>query len=395
MAGLERHAAAGTMKVAVLAPSFPPAFRGGGPARTLDALTRAAPEGSEGHVFAPDKDAGDAQRLAVNSNEWSAVNGVPTYFASVDKVGELARMYAEIRRIRPEVVYLNSVFNLRFSILPRVLVAARYLRPRAILIAPRGEFDAGALRIKSAKKRLFLAVYRALGLNRHVVWHASSSAEAEAIRRVWGDRVDVLIRENETLLPDLPEAPTAHEGPLRAVFLSRLSQKKGLLTALEALGQVDQSVDLDVYGPEEDSAYVSACNRAADALPSGVRVRFRGAVQPEAARTTLARYDVMVFPTAGENFGHVIAEALSGSCAVMTSDTTPWSDALRGGGGVVVTPNTSRAWAERIAEVARMTPDERLSLRLGAGSAYQRWRSQPAPPHVFELLRNLLAERVG
>lgn len=383
------------MRVAVLAPSFPPAFRGGGPARTLDALTRALPKAVEGYVFAPDRDAGSVERLAVDSNRWSAWDRVPTYFASVDRPGDLARMYRELRRLRANVVYVNSLFNLKFSILPRILVALRYWRPAALLIAPRGELDAGALRIRSVKKRVFLVAYRALGLNRHVVWHASSDNEADAIRRVWGDRASVLVRENETLLPDSAETPSAHEGPLRAVFLSRLSPKKGLLTALEALSQVDHPVDLDIYGPEEDATYVSACRRAATIVPPFVHIRFHGPLEPRDVRTMLAAHDVMVFPTAGENFGHVIAEALSASCAVMTSDTTPWSSVLRGGGGVVVEPNTPESWAEQIAVFASMTPDERLSLRLGAGRAYQRWRTQPTPPHVFEMLGDLLIAKAG
>jgi glycosyltransferase involved in cell wall biosynthesis len=32
------------------------------------------------------------------------------------------------------------------------------------------------------------------------------------------------------------------------------------------------------------------------------------------------------FPTKGENYGHVIAEALEAGCPVLISDQTPWSD---------------------------------------------------------------------
>jgi len=49
-------------------------------------------------------------------------------------------------------------------------------------------------------------------------------------------------------------------------------------------------------------------------------------VRPEDVAPTLSRYDVFVFPTLGENFGHVIFEALMASCPVLPSDQTAWRD---------------------------------------------------------------------
>ena len=39
---------------------------------------------------------------------------------------------------------------------------------------------------------------------------------------------------------------------------------------------------------------------------------------------TLAAYHLFLLPTRGENFGHVILEALSAGCPVLISDQTPW-----------------------------------------------------------------------
>jgi hypothetical protein len=38
----------------------------------------------------------------------------------------------------------------------------------------------------------------------------------------------------------------------------------------------------------------------------------------------LAEYDLFLFPTLGENYGHVISEALASGCPVVISDQTPW-----------------------------------------------------------------------
>ena len=45
--------------------------------------------------------------------------------------------------------------------------------------------------------------------------------------------------------------------------------------------------------------------------------------------------DIFLFPTRGENFGHVVAEALSVGCPVLTTPTTIWTDLLTSGGGSV------------------------------------------------------------
>lgn len=373
-------------RVFVFAPSFPPSFRGGGPARTLEALVNQAPTEFDVRVVTPDQDLGSPERMAVTSNSWSAFAETPTYYASVDKLSCLWRMYREVRRLDPDVIYLNSMFHLKFSIIPRILAAVRYIKPRAILVAPRGEFDPGALAIRSTKKRAFLRVFRFFRLQRNITWHASAPLERDAIRSVWGSSANVLVRENETSLPNAPLEASKHVGPLKAVFISRISEKKGVLTAIEALHGVDSPVEFDIYGPEEDLAYVDKCREVARNLPAHCNVRFCGEVAHEDVRATFNRYDAMFFPTAGENFGHVIAESLSASCPVILNDTTPWTELLREGGGKVVATGSVEEWAKAIDAVASMNPDERLAFRRAASDAYARWRGKEATPHVFNML---------
>ena len=40
----------------------------------------------------------------------------------------------------------------------------------------------------------------------------------------------------------------------------------------------------------------------------------------------LKKHHIFLFPTLGENYGHVIQEALSAGCPVILSDQTPWQD---------------------------------------------------------------------
>lgn len=86
----------------------------------------------------------------------------------------------------------------------------------------------------------------------------------------------------------------------------------------------------------------------------------------------------MLFPTEGENFGHVTAEALSVGCPVVCADTTPWTPMLNRGGRIVVEPDDSESWSRAIEAYARLGPLEIQKNRDVATSAFSVWRSEAA-----------------
>ena len=85
-------------------------------------------------------------------------------------------------------------------------------------------------------------------------------------------------------------------------------------------------MDFHVYGPAEDQAYWAECQSAAAALPRHVSFSYKGTLQAQQVAQKFAEYDLFLFPTLGENFGHVIAEALSAGLPVLLSNNTPWRD---------------------------------------------------------------------
>jgi glycosyltransferase involved in cell wall biosynthesis len=383
------------LEVGVLVPLFPPAKNGGGPIRTLEALVSAAPPDFRVHVLTGDHDLGATVPLDVPRNTWVSVGESSVYYASSRSLRRRLDGFRALRGCRPAVLYVNGFFNPQFSILSQLLWRFGYWGRAIRLVAPRGEFGAGAFDRRTRKKRAYIALYRLLRLHKNVYWHASTEAEATDIRRVWGQDAAIVVRQNDTLLParaSAPEvaAPPRENGALRAVSLGRIAEHKGLHHALQALRDVVAPVELDVYGPEEDAAYAARCRAIVASLPSSVRVRFRGPVEPKDTRSTLSQYDVLVMPTAGENFGHVIAEALSVSVPVLCSPHTPWTDVLESGGGAAV-PLMLDDWARAIGNFADLSPNERHAARLRAGAAYDDWSSRPAAPHVFEILRDRIS----
>lgn len=245
------------------------------------------------------------------------------------------------------LLYLNSFFSpltLRFLLLRRL-----GLLRRQTVLAPRGEFSPAAYASKGLKKRLYRWGVQRLGLLRGVRWQVSSEMERDELQRVLGALPDVMVA------PDVfatTQAPPAEERDRnRLVFFSRLTPKKNLSYALELLGTVPFPVALDIYGPAEDPAYWERCQALMRSLPPHVEVTYRGALAHEEVRPTLARYGALLFPTLGENYGHVIPEALAAGTPVILSDQTPWQDLEEAGVGWVLPldrPDLFRAAVEQI-----------------------------------------------
>ena len=53
-------------------------------------------------------------------------------------------------------------------------------------------------------------------------------------------------------------------------------------------------------------------------------VRYHGEIDHENVHQALAAHDLFFLPTRGENYGHVIFEALAAGLPVLISDQTPW-----------------------------------------------------------------------
>ena len=49
-------------------------------------------------------------------------------------------------------------------------------------------------------------------------------------------------------------------------------------------------------------------------------------LKPNEVVGTFSKYDLFLFPSGGENYGHVIAESLSSGTPVLISKNTPWLD---------------------------------------------------------------------
>ncbi|WP_428966706.1 glycosyltransferase [Micromonospora fluostatini] len=379
-----------TFRALVTAGYFTPGWRAGGPIRSIAEMLASTADDIDVTLVTRDHDLGATTPYPGLSGRWVRHGRADVFYLDARRPGHWRPLWRRLRADRYDLLYVNSVWS-TYSILPIVAVRLGLLRADRILVAPRGEFGAGALGLKSTKKRLFLAGWRRLLAGPRVLWHATTPAEAADIRRVLPRaRIGVVAVGGRGPEPTpAPEGPPP-AGPARLVFIGRISPMKNLDLVLSALAHVPGPVRLDIYGPEEDQAYWRRCRALVAALPASTSVTHRGVLLPDEVCATFARYDAFVLPTRGENFGHVIAESLSAHCPVICSDRTPWTEVLRDGGGWVVGELTPAALATEIARVAAASPARRRADRLAAGAAYRRWRDRQEQESVLDLARRVI-----
>jgi glycosyltransferase involved in cell wall biosynthesis len=285
------------------------------------------------------------------------------------------------------LLYLNSLWEPTFTLIPVLAARLGFLRVGTILVAPRGELSPGALAVKARKKRLFLRAWKPLLKRMGVKWHASTDLEALDIFTTFPGAQITVNGDQVTLPVEALPAGSEHDGPIRFVSISRISHMKNLLLAVEALQRLSSPAEFDIYGPVEDPHYWSRCKSVIDDLPRCVRVSYRGELAHGDVRNSFSRYDAFLLPTLGENFGHVIAESLSASCPVVCSDRTPWTDVLRAGGGVVLSDLTPEAWASTLQELSLMSPGERVAAKKSAGETYLDWNTSRLRFNILDEVR--------
>jgi glycosyltransferase involved in cell wall biosynthesis len=340
--------------ILVLVSHYLPGYKAGGPIRSISNIVEALGDEFDFRILTSDRDIGEKHPFPeIETGHWQPIGNARVLYISTSWRG-IWPLIKAIMDTPSDLLYLNSFFGRRFSILPMFLRWLRIFRPKSVLLAPRGEFSTGALKIKNGRKTAYIKLARTLGFYSNVLWHASSQFEEQDIHNAFcpGESIAIALpiatqsgavaRKLRIMTAlDMPAAGTRQSlqklakqaGSIRLLFLSRISRKKNLDGAVCMLAGLIGRVQLDIYGPIQDQAYWKACLQLIERLPNNVIVNYRGEAKHDAVDQLLSEHDALLFPTHGENYGHVIREAFSAGCPVVVSDQTPWRDLQRIGVG--------------------------------------------------------------
>jgi len=357
------------MKILHVVPSYLPAWRYGGPIRSVHGLARA--QAAAGHaVEVVTTDADGPGRLDVPTDRPVDRDGVAVHYC---RLGVPARLYRSpamaraLARRLPEVdvAHLHSVF------LWPTLAAARAADRAGVpyVVAPRGMLVGELIRRRGRlRKRAWIALFERRTLARAAAIHVTSAAEGEELARLGLDLAPVVRVENGVALDgdDEPAAPGDAErvaGALLArpylLCLGRVAAKKRLERAIAAIAPFP-GLRLVIAGNDDERRAAGLLETARE-LGVAERVTFLGEVRGEPKRELLEGALALLLPSASENFGNVVLESLAAGRPALVSREVGAAEVVERAGAGRVLADDPAAWREALAELlaSPATADER------------------------------------
>lgn len=285
----------------------------GGPARSVQGLVAGLEGAGVEAWLMPLKERGKPWVSGISHFRCPGLEGVWGVRRAVEKA---------IDEIRPDLVHVHSIWQLS---LHQAVVAAR-CKDVPYIIAPRGSIEVWSLRQKWLKKKLGLWLYQGRDLKRAVAIHVTAESEAEQARKLGlGQRL--ILSPNGVNVPDsLPDWRQHEDGFRRAVFVSRIHYKKGLLNLVDAWARVrPQGWKMEIVGTDEVGYQRTVEERVAKHGLQDAFI-FTGPLDDSQKWEAYRRADFFFLPTHSENFGIVVAEALYAGLPVVTTNGTPWRE---------------------------------------------------------------------
>lgn len=303
-----------------------PGYKDGGPVRSIKNLVDYLGQEYEFRILTCDRDHGDLEPYqGVKVNDWNQVGNAQVFY--VPPKGFHKSLICKLAD-ECDLVYVCGCFN-DYSINTLLLNRLGKIK-KPVVFAAMGLFSPMAFRIKYKKKKLFTSVFNALGMFKHIYWSATSEMEIKEIQsQVKSNRDQFFIAEDlPRIVKDRLIQKNKETNALKVVWISRIVPKKNLVGAIDILREVPStcSIDFTIYGPKEDDGYWQECEEKLQKLPKHITWNYEGMVDSESVVDILEKHHVFLFPTFGENYGHVIQEALSAGCPCILSNQTPWTE---------------------------------------------------------------------
>lgn len=207
---------------------------------------------------------------------------------------------------------------------------AKYAQKNKIpyIITPRGMLEPWSLSQNSFKKEIALIAFQNKDIVESNCIHVTGNIEALNIRKL-GYKNPIAIIPNGIELEKYPVKTLVKKTNKKILFLSRIHKKKGienLINAWNGLGrELTKNWTIEIVGNGEED-YISNLNKLIKSkkLESDIVI-----LKPKFGIDKVNAYknaDLFILPTYSENFGIVVAEALSCGVPVITTKGTPWED---------------------------------------------------------------------
>lgn len=360
-------------KILICVDWYYPGFKAGGPIRSCINMVKSLSGEFDFFVLTSDTDYhSEAPYPGIKAGSWTKGPFGESVLYVSQKQKKFSTVNAIIRETNPDILYLNSMFSVPFTLFP-VLSGFK----GKLILAPRGMLSPSAIQIKLLKKKIFLFLFRLFQFHKKILFQATSGYERDHILKVFPGAYVFLA-------PNLPDFEPVSEsralkkkkGSLILVSIARISPEKNLLYALETLKGVRALVEFNIYGPVHDVNYEAQCKNVGKNLPGNIKVNFAGPVDPKAIPDILKSSHLFFLPTRGENFGHILIDSMKYGCPVLTSDQTPWGNLHHSKAGIDISLSDQPTWVNWIECFAEMDQDEWEQWRTGAMQYFSKFQME-------------------
>lgn len=380
------------MKILHVVPTYIPAWKHGGPIRSVHGLCKAlAARGHQVTVFTTDVDTDGA----VPTGRAVQLDGVEVWYFPVAAPRRLYRspqMGAALRSRTADfdLVHLHSVF------LWPTAVAARTAERAGVpyLLAPRGMLVPDLLKRRGRwRKAAWIRLVERRTLAHAAGLHATADLEADEARRLGLDLPPVFIVPNG-IDPEPPPKETP-AGPVRdllargpfLLYLGRLSWKKGLDRLIPALARVPDT-PLALAGNDEEGIRprLEALAREAGVAD---RVIFLGPVDGADKAALLRGCAALVLPSYSENFGNAVLEAMAAGRPVAVTPEVGLAGVVREERAGLVTDGDPAYFGDALRSLLA-DPDREAMGQRGADAARRRFGWEAVAAQMEGVYRGLV-----
>lgn len=338
------------LKLLIFIDWYKPGYKAGGPIRSVSNFVAVFQHDFDIFIITRDTDYLETTPyLNIKPNEWNIVDGAKVFYLSNQNKNK-KKLHQLIDFVAPNLIYCNSLYSPYFSLIP--IYYAKNKKIKTIL-AVRGMLSKGSLAVKKAKKKAFINFIKWVGLFKNITFHATTIEEKLDIENTFGKQATIFVVNN------LPNKKTTNfinkkkkTNHIRLVVVARIAPEKNTLYAIKTLKKCKTEVHFDIFGPIYDPTYWNKCLSEIKLLPKNITVQYKGALNHDEIDAMLQKYHALFLPSTGENFGHIIVEAMANSCVPIISNKTPWKGLEQNNVGFDIDLSTPQKFAEAIDNLA-------------------------------------------
>jgi len=339
------------LKVLHVIPSISP--RRGGPSQAAIEMVTALRLRQVDAAILTTNDDCDSLLADLPTGAWTNYSGVPVlafprWSPPIGALREFAFSPGLNRWLRKnmrsfDLLHVHALFSFPST---AAMVHARRARV-PYLLRTIGQLSPWSLAQSKARKLLMLRLVERGNIEAARYLHFTTTLERDECFTALRKSFPSFVLPLGVRLPSLPPGGRPKNQCLRLLFLSRLHPKKQLEVLLKALALLQTSSpqtqwQLDIAGTG-DPAYLASLQKLAGQLNLASRCRWLGHVQGDAKTALMQQADWFLLPSAAENFGIAVVEALAAGTPVIVSPQVAVAELIDAAGAGLVCPSDPAA----------------------------------------------------